>query len=329
MQYRRLGKSELEVSTVAMGCWAIVGGKLWGKQDEQDSIRSLQAALDAGITLFDTAEGYGNGYSEELLAKALRKQRDELVIASKVSPQHLAPEELITACENSLRRLKTDYIDLYQIHWPNEDVPLAESMWALQTLQQQGKIRYAGVSNFGVRDTSAALAEGRIESNQLCYNLLTRAVEHEIQPLCLEHEVSLLCYSPLLQGLLTGKFASPDEVPEGRARSRHFSQERPLARHDEPGCEAETFACIDALREIAGRLGESMGNVAMAWLLARPAVASVIAGARQPEQVQRNAAAAEVRLPAEAIAELDAASEAVKEALGTNADIWQSDSRIH
>jgi aryl-alcohol dehydrogenase-like predicted oxidoreductase len=322
MQYRTLGQTDLQVSVVAMGCWAIVGGFNWGPQDESDSLATIRAALDAGINFFDTAEMYGDGYSEELLAKVLPSRRAEVIIASKVSQQNLAAGQVQAACERSLRRLQTDYIDLYQIHWPNRDVPFEETLRALEDLRAAGKIRYIGVSNFGRQDMPAMLRAGRYESNQVPYNLLWRAIEFDIQPQCVEHRISILPYSPLMQGLLTGKFRSADEVPADRARTRHFSSVREFVRHGGPGCEPETFATIAAIQQICDDLNQPMAEVALAWLLAQPAVTSVIAGARTPQQMLTNARAAALTLSAETVRRLTAATDALKQQLGPDPDMW-------
>ena len=328
MRYHQLGKSELRVSAVALGCWAIVGDATWGHQEEADSIAAIEAALEAGINFFDTAEVYGNGYSEQLLGKALGLRRREAVIASKAAPEHLARGELASACAASLKRLRTDYIDLYQVHWPSPSVPYEETIGELEKLRKSGKIRVAGVSNFGPIDLRDYLAKGGCAGNQLAYSLLFRAVEFELQELCVKNDVSILPYSPLAQGLLTGKFRSADEVPEGRARTRLFSKNRPQSRHQEPGCEKEVFAALARLRELAERLGEPMEKLALAWLLHQRGVASVIAGARDPEQVRANAAAAELRLPEEVLREMTEATDPVKQALGPNLDQWLTQSRI-
>ncbi|MBN1673571.1 MAG: aldo/keto reductase [Kiritimatiellae bacterium] len=324
MQYRKLGKTDMDVSAVCLGCWALIGGFNWGPQDERDSVAAIKAALELGITFLDTAPMYGNGASEELLGKVLGADRDRVTIATKVGSADLAPDALMRSCEDSLRRLKTDRIDLLQVHWPSRAVPFEDTLRALQALRAAGKVRAVGVSNFGTRDLSAMLAVGRVETNQLAYSLLWRAIEFEVQPLCVEHAVGILCYSSLAQGLLTGKFNSAEDVPADRARTRLFSKERPSARHDEPGCEAATFAAIDRIRAVCAQLGQPMSAVALAWLLARPAVTSVIAGARNAEQVRQNAEAAQLELPAELVAELDAATDPVKTHIGANADMWQS-----
>lgn len=313
---------------MGMGCWAIVGDSTWGPQDAAATEAAIKAALDAGVNFFDTAEAYGDGFSEEILGRMFAGMREEVIIASKASPSHHAPAALRASCEASLRRLRTDYLDLYQLHWPSREVPFADTWETLMALVQEGKVRAAGVSNFGRQDLTKLLACGVPASNQLCYNMLFRAIEFEIQPLCVEHGISILCYSPLMQGLLTGKFSHADEVPEGRARTRHFSKDRPQARHSEEGAEEETFTAIRRVRAISDRLGLPMADVALAWLLAQPAVATVIAGMRNAEQAKENARAADLELPADVVAELSEVTQALRDKLGPNADMWQTESRI-
>ncbi len=327
MKFRKLGSTDIDVSTVCLGCWALIGGGTWGPQDRDDSRATIRAALDAGVTFFDTAEGYGSGESEALLGEVLGPHRSEVVLASKVGRRNLRPDALKAHCEESLRALATDYMDLYQIHWPDPDVPLAETVGAMQDLKAEGKIRAIGVSNFGAGYLGEALEVGPVASNQVCYNLLFQAVEFEVEPLASERGVSILPYSPLAQGLLTGKFRTADNVPEGRARTRHFSKDRPEARHQEPGCEEEVFATVDRIRAIAAEVDQPMSRVALAWLLAQPGVVSVIAGARNPDQVHENVGAGDLKLPPDVLARLSDATDPVKQALGRNIDAWQTDSR--
>ncbi|MCZ7648270.1 MAG: aldo/keto reductase [Planctomycetota bacterium] len=328
MEYRKLGRSDLRVSTVCMGCWAIVDDKLWGAQDVQDAIAAIQASYDAGVNFFDTAELYGDGSSEELLAKALEGRREKAVLASKVASQNVRAADLRKACEASLRRLKTDRIDLYQVHWPNHDVPFAETLGELQKLKAEGKIRAIGISNFQHLDLVDWLALGHADANQFCYSLLWRAIEFETLPLCVKHDVSVLCYSPMMQGLLTGKFRKAADVPDGRARTRLFSKDRPLSRHGEPGLEGPVFDAINRMRELCEAWGVEMAHAALAWLLAQPGVASVVAGARDAAQARDNAKAGDLKLSAEQVAQLGALTEPIKQHFGANADLWQSQSRM-
>lgn len=329
MEYRKLGKSDLTVSAVCLGTWSIVGEDFtWGHQELADSVAAIHASLDAGVNFFDTAELYGGGESEEILARALGARRKNVVVASKVASEHLDAEGLAAACENSLRRLKTDYIDLYQVHWPSQTIPMSDIMPRLLKLRDQGKVRHIGVSNFGPEFLADALAAGPVQSNQLPYNLLWRPIEFEVLPLCVEKQVSILCYSPLCQGLLTGKFSSADEVPETRARTRLFSSKRPHTRHAQPGCERETFEAIAEIRKICASIHVPMSHVALAWLLAQKPVASVVVGARNAQQAGENAKAADLKLPADVLEKLSAATERIKQAMGDNADFWQAKSRM-
>ncbi len=329
MQYRRLGNTDITVSAVCFGCWGIIGGFNWGPQDEKDSLEALHVAFDAGITFYDTAEGYGSGQSEQLLARGLSSQRDSIIIATKVSPNHFREPDLRAACERSLRALNTDRIDLYQLHWPNHDIPISETLNVLDKLKAEGKVRAYGVSNFGEQDLSDVLAAGSpIASNQLAYNLLFRAIEDVILPLCHRHGVSVLTYSSLMQGLLSGRYTSPDEVQEDRMRTRHYSATRPYARHGEAGQERETFEAVARIRDIARQSGQSMADVALAWLIGQPGITTVIAGARNAQQAHGIAHAADVTLSAEVVEQLNQATDALKQQLGPNPDMWQHVSRM-
>jgi aryl-alcohol dehydrogenase-like predicted oxidoreductase len=328
MNYRKLGNTDISVSALSMGCWAIASDPMWGPQDEAESAATIHAALDIGVNFFDTAEGYTGGESEAVLGRSLVGRRQEAVIATKASRTNLSGDEVAQACESSLRRLQTDYIDLYQIHWPSRTVPLEETMEALERLCEQGKVRAIGICNFGVGDLSDLLEIGQVQSNHLPYSLLWRAIEYEIQQACVDENLGMLCYSPLAQGLLAGKFATPDDVPEGRARIRLFSNDRPMARHGDSGCETEVFAALDKIRPICVELDQQMAQVALGWVLHQPGVTSVIAGARTPEQIRRNAEAADLALSPETLAQLAEATKEVKDCIGPNPDLWQSVSRF-
>ncbi len=320
MQYRRLGQSDLEVSALSLGILSMVGGGSWGAQDEGEALRTIDRAYDGGINFFDTAENYADGESERLLGRATKTRRSEVIIASKVSAEHLAYDDLIRACEGSLRRLNTDYIDLYYIHWPNPSIPLSETMAALEHLQQQGKIRVAGCSNFGHKDLGKLLLRGRVEANQLPYSLLWRAIEYEVMASCAAHQVSITCYSPLEQGLLTGKCTSPQHVPDHRARNRLYSCQRAGVEHGGRGVEEEMFRALAGLQRLCDHWGITMTQAALRWTLAQEAVGSVIVGCRIPDQLEQSLAALEVELPPEAWAEVTALTDGIKETLGPNPD---------
>jgi len=328
MKKRKLGDTGIQVSEIALGCWGFAGGQMWGDQQEKDSASTVAAALDVGINLMDTAEAYGDGISEEVLGRALGNRRHEAVIASKFRPGYGSSKGIEEACDRTLKRLQTDYLDLYQPHWPDRNMPYEETIQALIHLKETGKIRAISLSNYGVEDLTSILSYGKVASNQLPYSLLWRAIEYTLQPLCVEKDVGILCYSSLLHGLLNGRYFSADDVPPGRARTRHFSSRRPLVRHGEAGCEEAVFEAIDQIRQIAAGLGQPMALVAVAWLLSRPGVTSVITGGRRPEQIQQLARASELVLDEASLENLDRVTNPVKEKLGSNPDMWMSESRF-
>ncbi len=327
MEYRRLGESELEVSTIGFGCWGISGGSMWGDQDEAESIAALQAGVDNGINFYDTAEAYGGGYSEEIIGKALSDRRDRIVLATKVSPAHLDPEQLISSCEASLRRLRTDHVDLYQIHWPDPPGDPDAVTETLQSLRRDGKIRYAGVSNFGPVDLDRYPA-GLFVSNQLAYSVAFRAIEHHLIGASVSRRMSIIAYSVLLHGILTGKYRSPEDVPEGRGRTRHFSATRDGVRHGEDGHEELLFALVDEMEQVATEAGLTIREIAMLWVLGQDGVATILAGSRTPAQAADNARVGEQSLDPALVERLTRASDDLKQAMGPNPDMWQSKSRV-
>jgi len=325
MKYRTLGSSDLRVSVLAFGAWQIGDPEYWGPEAQAKAAETVHAAIDAGINLFDTAELYGQGESERQLGRALGSRRKDVLIATKARPEFCEPDKLRQSCEASLGRLGTDVIDLFQLHWPSRDVPFETTYLELERLQQEGKIREIGVSNFGPRDLDEWMAIGRCASNQLGYNLLFRGIERELVPVCQRHNVGILVYMPLMQGILTGKWKSVEEIPALRRRSRHFASFREGSRHGEPGCEPLMFDTIERLAEVAERIDTPLATVALAWLVARPGVSSLVVGARNPDQVARNVAAADLTLSEQVIAELDEISAPLTEQLGANLDIWEGE----
>lgn len=329
MQTTKLRHTDLTVSRIAFGCMSTVQNPTYDGVADQEGIDVIRAALDHGINFFDTAPAYGDGASEDLLGRALEGVRDKAVIADKISSPTLNAEEVRNECEKSLKLLRTDVIDLYQIHWPRGVVPIGETLRAMENLVDSGKVRVLGVCNFGRHQLAEALdTKVRLVTNQVVYSLLMRAAEFEVAGQCEENNIGLLCYSPLAQGLLAGKYNSADEVPDERARTRHFSKERPQARHDEAGCEAATFEAVEGVRQVAERLGRPMAEVALAWVLHQPGVDCVLAGASRVDQVKKNAAAAELSLSSDDLAELDRLTRPVKEAMGPSLDPWATPSRI-
>lgn len=329
MRYAKLGNTDIEVSRMALGCWPFAGGRVWGPQDDDDSIAAVHASLDVGVNFFDTAEGYSDdANSEEVLGRALAGRRGEAVIATKIGDAHLHPSTVAEHCEGSLARMKTDYIDLYQIHWPNHDVLVQDTMTELLKLQESGKVRALGVCNFAVRDLTDILECGAIVTNQLPYNLIWRALEFAIKPTCVANDVGIICYSPLQQGLLTGRYSTADDVPPGLSRTRHFNKDREQAIHGEEGCEEETFAAIASVLKIAEDVGEHPAKLSLAWLLAQEGVTSLLVGARNAAEVALNTPSFDYDLPAGVETALSAATDELKQILGGDADFWRSPGRM-
>jgi myo-inositol catabolism protein IolS len=314
---RLLGKSGITITPIIFGTWQ-AGKKGWVGIEDAEVIQAMRAAYDAGVTTFDTAEIYGNGYSEELVAQALHSMRDRVVYATKVFPNHLEYQQVIDACEGSLKRLKTDYIDLYQIHWPagsfkNKIVPIEETMRALNDLKQQGKIRSIGVSNFSKDQLAEAMQYGQIDSIQPPYSLFWRQVERDIMPYCVENNISIIAYSSLAQGLLTGKFGPDHTFAEGdiRAKNKLF--------HGEHFQRAQK--ALEQLRPIADRHNCTLAQLALAWLIAQPQTSAIV-GARNPQQAIQNAGAAEVTLNPDELEEIDRISRSVTDHLDDNPVMW-------
>ena len=329
MNYNYLGKTNIKVSEFALGCWPFAGGSVWGTQDKSDSISTVHAALDNGINFFDTAEGYNDDYhSESILGEALVNRRNRSVIATKISPPNLLPQKIEEACNNSLKRLSTDYIDLYQIHWPNHDINMEDSINELNKLVDKGKIRSLGVCNFGVDDLNEILNLGVFSTDQLPYNLLWRPIEEEILPECKKNNIGIICYSPLAQGLLTGRYRNADEVPDGISRSRLFNKNRPLSNHDDEGCENEVFKCINKIQEIAKTLGENSAKISLSWVRQQSNITSLLVGARNTKELEMNLSAFKYDLSTELIKELSDLTNNVKLYLGKNPDMWKSDNRM-
>ena len=329
MNYNYLGKTNIKVSEFALGCWPFAGGSVWGTQDKSDSISTVHAALDNGINFFDTAEGYNDDYhSESILGEALVNRRNRSVIATKISPPNLLPQKIEEACNNSLKRLSTDYIDLYQIHWPNHDINMEDSINELNKLVDKGKIRSLGVCNFGVDDLNEILNLGVFSTDQLPYNLLWRPIEEEILPECKKNNIGIICYRPLAQGLLTGRYRNADEVPDGISRSRLFNKNRPLSNHDDEGCENEVFKCINKIQEIAKTLGENSAKISLSWVRQQSNITSLLVGARNTKELEMNLSAFEYDLSTELIKELSDLTNNVKLYLGKNPDMWKSDNRM-
>lgn len=318
---KQFGQTDLMTSPVIYGCMG--GAGAFGAQEEKDSIEALQEAFNIGINFFDTAEAYGNGYSEQLLGRALGDKRSDMVISSKVGAQNMAPDDIITACERSLENLGTDVIDLYMLHWPNRDIPLADSIGALKTLKEQGKIRWYGVSNFGSQDMADARALGDIAVNQLPYHLFFRAIEFEVQPQCEAAGVPIMCYSSLMQGLLAGKYTSLQDFPVDRARTRMFDYRKWAdVVHKEHGAEEAGQELLDTLWQLVKDTGLSMEELAIGWLKSRAAVGGVIVGTRNATQSRGLEKLLNITLDEPVLQALSDASNRLKTELGSDIDMW-------
>ncbi|MDC7235420.1 MAG: aldo/keto reductase [Spirochaetales bacterium] len=318
---KQFGKTDLKTSPIVYGCMG--GAGAFGAQEEKDSIEALRGAYEAGLNFFDTAEAYGDGYSEQLLHKALGDKRQDIVISSKPRKENFAETDLIASCERSLKHLQSDYIDIYLLHWPNRDVPLEDTIQTLETLKKQGKIRYYGVSNFGKLDLADALSSGDIVANQLPYHLFHRAIEFDVQSLCEENNVPIMCYSSLMQGLLAGKYRSLDEFPVNRARTTLFDHKKwEECAHSRPGAEEAGQKALDDIWALVDETGLSMEELAVGWLKSRKAVGGVIVGTRNAEQSKALSKLMDVNLEQGIIDKLTAATDEVKAQLGSDIDMW-------
>ena len=317
METRSLGTSDLKITPILMGTWQ-AGKKMWSGIDDSESVAAIRAAVDAGITTIDTAEVYGEGHSERIVARAVADIRDRLVYASKVFANHLKYDLVIEACDRSLRNLETDYIDLYQIHWPagsfnTENVPIAETMKALNKLKDDGKIRAIGVSNFSRSQLEEASQYGRIDSLQPPYSLFWRKIEKELTPYCVEHNISILAYSSLAQGLLSGKFSPGHQFdPEDHRSANVLFQGENFERAQE---------ALNQLKPIAQSHDCTLAQLSLAWLIAQPQ-ANAIAGARNAAQAVDNARAASVSLSDDELKQIDLIGRLVTDGLDDNPVMW-------
>jgi aryl-alcohol dehydrogenase-like predicted oxidoreductase len=315
LQKVRFGKTDLEITPVGFGAWAIGGGgwaAAWGPQDDDEAVGAIRRAVELGINWVDTAAVYGLGHSEELVARALKgvPDADRPYVFTKCSlvwdegddiSNVLKEDSVKRECEQSLRRLQTDVIDLYQIHWPRPDEDIEEGWSALAELKEEGKVRHIGVSNFDVSQMERANEISPVETLQPPYNMLNRGVEEEILPYCGENDIGVIVYSPMRSGLLTGKMTAErvQNMPsdDWRRNADDFQEPR-FSRNLE---------LVERLTEIGERRGKSPAEVAIAWTLRHPAVTAAIVGGRRPDQVDGIIGAAEFRLSEDEIEEIETA----------------------
>ncbi len=318
MEYRQLGSSGLKISSLTLGTMTFGGGGKFanvGSTDVQGGRRQIDMCRDAGVNMIDTADVYSAGASEEIVGEVLEGRRDDFLLATKVrfamgedpNMEGLSRHHIIEGCEASLRRLRTDHIDLYQVHEWDGLTPLEETLGALEQLVDSGKVRYIGVSNYSGWQLMKALGiseRGRLPrfvSQQIYYSLQERSAEYELLPLAVDQGLGTLVWSPLAGGLLSGKYRRDQQAPEG---SRHVTEWNEPPVYDEN----KLYDTIEVLVEVAGGHGVSAAQVALAWLLTRPSVSSIVVGARTDEQLADNLRAAELTLTEEEIRRLEEVS---------------------
>lgn len=327
MELRKLGNSSVKVTPLAFGAWAI-GGWLWGGAEEKDAVRAIRASYDLGITSIDTAPVYGFGKSEELVGQAMAGiPRDRYQILTKygmnwqthegeyffdtfdrndkpVKMHKFAGKKKVKQeCEESLKRLKTDYIDLYQIHWPDATTPIAETMEAVADLIREGKVRAAGVCNYSAQQVEEALKTLNIVSNQVPYSMVNRKIEQEEIPQALKRSLGILPYSPLQRGILTGKIKPGHQFNHGDSR--------PSSKFYSPENITRINVMLDKLKPIADGYSASLSQLVINWTVYRPAMACVLVGARDEKQVKDNAKALDFKLTAEETKKINEAVDAL------------------
>ena len=315
MEYRKLGDSDLELSVITFGSWA-AGGWMWGGTERSEAVNAIKASYDLGVTSIDTAPIYGQGLSEEIVGEAIKGiQRDKLQILTKYGMRwdstegtfafksknnegvdidiykFAGRESIIRECEDSLRRLGTDYIDLYQIHWPDATTPIEESMEAVQRLIEQGKVRAAGVCNYDAEQMKVAETAVKLVSNQVPYSMVKRDIEEVVVPYCLAANKAILAYSPLERGLLTGKMKPGHTFAEGDHRGGHK-----FFKHENIQ-QVNNF--LEKIRPLAEEKNASLSQLVLRWTLEKPGITIALVGARNAEQAIQNARAIEVKLSAD------------------------------
>jgi len=311
MQTRKLGWTDLNLSTVGLGTWAIGGAGWkfsWGPQDDRESISTIRRALEKGINWIDTAPVYGLGHSEEIVGKAIKESRDRPIIATKCSRLWdkdgnpygcLKKESIRSEVERSLRRLKIEVIDLYQIHWPDPDEDIEEAWSAIKDLIKEGKVRYAGVSNFSVEQIRRIQVIHPVASLQPPYSMLERGIEEELLHYCSANNIGIIVYSPMQKGILTGRFT--------RERVQNLPQDD--HRHEDPRFQEPELSAnlklVEGLRSIAERSDRTVAQLAIAWVLQRSEVTAAIVGARHPSQIEETVATGESMLSKEDITAID------------------------
>jgi aryl-alcohol dehydrogenase-like predicted oxidoreductase len=340
MELHECGRAGPKLSVLGLGCWAFGGGEYWGRQDQADVDAVVRRAFEGGVNYFDTAEVYNDGRSESSLGQALRGlPRDRVQIGTKVSPAHVQADTLPRRCEASLRRLGTDYVDLYLVHWPvtlpairhfapgaTVRPPVEDAFAALLRLREQGKVRYLGVSNHSLGRLDEALRYcPSIVANELPYNVLSRAIEREVLPGSVARGVGVIGYMALLQGVLSDAHPTLAQVRPWQRRTRHFdSAGAPGARHGLRGEEQATQEVLDLLRALCREQGRSLSELALAWTVANRSLACSLVGSRSVAQLEANLRAVEVPLANDVLARVDEITRPLEERLGPSFDYYEA-----
>lgn len=343
MEIKRLGNSDIFLSTLGMGCWAYGGGKYWGDQNQKDVDDVVHAALDQGINYFDTAEVYNDGESEISLGLALKGRRTEAVIGTKVSTSNTKTATLIEHCEASLKRLGTDYIDIYMLHWPinpksiehfttdknliTSPPSVEEAFETLVKLQKEGKILEIGISNHGVEQMKEIQKTGtRVIVNELPYNLISRGIEDGILPYCIQNNIGVLGYMAMQQGILAGIYSSIESIPAAQAHSRHFHYTRggEQSRHGEAGAEEEIFQMLSSMQKIAKEINSNIPTLSLAWAMEKDGISFTLVGSRNVDELKMNVNTASMKLPTDVVDELNQLSDPVFKKIGSNIDYYES-----
>ena len=320
MDKRNLGRTEIQISEIAFGAWAI-GGWLWGGSDAREAVKAIEAGIDNGMTTIDTASVYGFGLSEELVGKAIKGKREKVQVLTKFGMEWNKKEgeyffdtkdnsgndiqiykwssknKVLSDCDDSLKRLNTDYIDLFQIHWPDNTTPVSETMEALEILISKGKIRAGGVCNYSAGLMAEANTTFRLASNQVPYSIVRRDIEKDVVPYSIENNISVIAYSPLQRGLLTGKFKADHKFNEGDNRpSTPYFKEPNFSR---------IMGLLKDLMPIADEHNATLSQLVLNWTICQPGITCALAGARNPEQVIDNVGATRFRLTDEEIIKIN------------------------
>jgi aryl-alcohol dehydrogenase-like predicted oxidoreductase len=317
MEYRQLGESDVSVSAITFGAWA-AGGWMWGGTERKGAIEAIRASYDLGVTSIDTAPVYGQGTSEEIVGEAIKGiPRDKVQILTKYGMRwdltkgdfgfksqdndgnpidvykYSGKESIIKECEDSLKRLGTDYIDLYQMHWPDVTTPIEESMEAVLRLIEQGKVRQAGVSNYNVEQMKRAETVLKLASNQVPFSMINRGIEEELLPYCVENKKAILAYSPMERGLLTGKIKPGHQFAPGDHRAGYrFFKEDNIRKTDD---------LLQKIKPLSDSKNASLNQLVIRWTIERPGITVALVGARNAEQAVQNAKAIDVQLSANEI----------------------------